>query len=105
MAAWTTPMGSTRVATLAVPGAMLHYEVQGAGPLLPAPQPGLVRTLVAFEPPATELLPDRERWRAFYEDLHRTYRTQGLSPALREFAEGAGLGAGEPPDPDPGPET
>lgn len=179
-------MGSARVATLAVPGATLRYEVQGTGPLLliipgmpadaglyavlarqladsytvarydprgmsrspldgpatdqlvevhaddarrvlaavgtgpahvltdsvsglvglhlAAAAPGQVRTLVAFEPPVTELLPDRERWRAFYEDLHDTYRTQGLYPALGKFAEGAGLGGGEPPDPDPDPE-
>jgi pimeloyl-ACP methyl ester carboxylesterase len=180
-------MGRARVATLDVPGATLHYEVQGAGPLLliipgmpadaglytvlarelapsytvasydprgmsrsrldgpatdqlvevhaddarrvldavgggpahvltdsisglaglhlAATEPGRVRTLVAFEPPVTEVLPDRERWRAFFEDLHDTYRTQGLYPALGAFAEAAGLGGGEPPDPDPDPET
>ncbi len=145
-------MSRPRVATLEVPGATLHYEVQGAGPLLliipgmpadaglytalarelapsytvasydprgmsrsrldgpatdqlvgvhaddarrvletvgggpahvltdsisglvglhlAATEPGRVRTLVAFEPPVTEVLPDRERWRAFFEDLH-----------------------------------
>jgi pimeloyl-ACP methyl ester carboxylesterase len=180
-------MGSTSVATLEVPGATLHYEVQGAGPLLliipgmpadaglyavlarqladgytvvrydprgmsrspldgpatdqqvevhaddarrvlaavgagpahlltdsvsglvglhlAATDPAQIRTLVAFEPPVTELLPDRERWRAFFDDLHDTYRTQGLYPALGMFAEAAGLGGGEPPDPDPDPEV
>ena len=180
-------MDRTRVATLKVPGARLHYEVRGAGPVLliipgmpadaglyavfarrlaasytvvtcdlrcmsrshldgpagdqlvevhaddarralgavgagpahvltdsisdlvglhlAASEPGQVRTLVAFEPPVTELLPDRERWRAFFEDLHDTDRTQGLYPALLKFAEGAGLGGGEPEDPDPDPET
>ncbi|HEV2871862.1 MAG TPA: alpha/beta fold hydrolase, partial [Actinomycetota bacterium] len=140
-------MDETRVATLKVPGASLHYEVRGDGPLLliipgmpadaglytvlarrlaagwtvvtydprgmsrsrldgpatdqlvevhaddaqrvlaavgagpahvltdsvsglvglqvAATEPEKVRTLVAFEPPVTELLPDRERWRAF----------------------------------------
>ena len=137
-------MDGTRVATLKVPGASLHYEVRGDGPLLliipgmpadaglytvlaavgagpahvltdsvsglvglqlAAAEPAMVRTLVAFEPPVTELLPDRERWRAFFDDLHDTYRTEGLYPALHKFAEGAGLGGGEPPDPDPDPET
>jgi pimeloyl-ACP methyl ester carboxylesterase len=180
-------MGSARVATLEVPGATLHYEVQGAGPLLliipgmpadaglygvlarqladgytvasydprgmsrsrldgpatdqlvevhaedarrvldavgggpahvltdsisglvglhlAATEPGRVRTLVTFEPPVTEVLPDRERWRAFFEDLHDTYRAQGLYPALGAFADAAGLDGGEPPDPDPDPET
>jgi pimeloyl-ACP methyl ester carboxylesterase len=179
-------MAATRVAGLEVPGARLHYEVRGAGPVLlvvpgmpadaglysvlarrlagsftvvtydprgvsrsrldgppedqrvevhaddarrvleavgagPADvltdsisglvglhlavsEPDRVRTLVVFEPPATELLPDRERWRAFYEGLHDTYRGQGLYPALHQFGEAAGLG-GEPPDPDPDPET
>src|SRR5215207_7693493 len=156
-------MDRTRVATLKVPGASLHYEVRGDGPLLlivpgmpadaglytvlarrlaagwtvvtydprgmsrsqldgpatvltdsvsglvglqlAATEPEKVRTLVAFEPPVTELLPDRDRWRAFFDDLHDTYRTEGLYPALHMFAEGAGLGGGEPPDPDPDPET
>ena len=174
-------MDGTRVATLKVPGASLHYEVRGDGPLLliipgmpadaglytvlarrlavgwtvvtydprgmsrsqldgpaedqlvevhaddarrvlaavgagpahvltdsvsglvglqlAAAEPAMVRTLVAFEPPVTELLPDRERWRAFFDELHDTYRTEGLYPALHKFAEGAGLGGGEPPTP------
>ena len=180
-------MGAAKVATLEVPGASLHYEVRGSGPVLliipgmpadagfyaavagqlagdrtvvaydprgmsrsrlhgpPADQrvevhaddarrvlaavgqgpadvltdsisglpglqlaarhPGQVRTLVAFEPPLTELLPDRERWRAFYEDLHATYRSDGLGPALQQFAEAVGLGGEEPPQGDPDPEV
>lgn len=184
-------MGSARVGTLEVPGASLHYEVQGSGPVLlvipgmpadagfyavltrrlaasftvvafdprgmsrsrldgpPSDQlvpvhaddarrvldavgagpahvlgdsvsglvglelaaaaPGQVRTLVAFEPPLTELLPDRERWRVFIEDLRQTYRRDGLYPALQRFGEGIGLGAEEEPEPpqqgDPDPEV
>jgi pimeloyl-ACP methyl ester carboxylesterase len=182
-------MGSARIGTLEVPGASLHYEVQGSGPVLlvipgmpadagfyavlarrlagsftvvafdprgvsrsrldgpPTDQlvpvhaddarrvldavgagpanvlgdsvsglvglelaagaPGQVRTLVTFEPPLTELLPDRERWRAFIEELHATYRSDGLYPALEKFGEGVGLsGEGQdepapPGDPDP----
>ena len=184
-------MGSARVGTLEVPGASLHYEVRGSGPVLlvipgmpadagfyavltrrlaasftvvaydprgmsrsrldgppedqlvpvhaddarrvldavgagpahvlgdsisglvglelAAGAPGQVRTLVAFEPPLTELLPDRERWRVFIEELHQTYRRDGLHPALQRFGEGVGLGAEEEPEPprqgDPDPEV
>jgi pimeloyl-ACP methyl ester carboxylesterase len=184
-------MGSTRVDTLKVPGASLHYEVQGSGPVLliipgmpadagfysvlarrladtftvvsydprgmsrsrldgppedqrvevhaddahrildavgagpayvlgdsisglvglhlAASEPGHVRALVAFEPPVSELLPDRERWRAFIEELYDIYRSEGVLPALQKFGEGTGMGGGgehdesEPqgePDPD-----
>jgi pimeloyl-ACP methyl ester carboxylesterase len=176
-------MGSTRVGTLKVPGASLHYEVQGSGPLLliipgmpadagfyavlarrlaggftvlafdprgisrsrldgppedqrvadhaddarrvldavgggpahvlcdsvsglaglelAASAPGQVRTLVTFEPPLTELLGDRERWRAFLEELHDTYRRDGLYPALQKFGEGLGLGGEDQDEPRP----
>jgi pimeloyl-ACP methyl ester carboxylesterase len=84
------------------PAHVLTDSISGlVGLHLSATEPGRVRTLVAFEPPVTEVLPDRERWRAFFEDLHDTYRAQGLYPALGAFAEAAGLGGGEPPDPDP----
>jgi pimeloyl-ACP methyl ester carboxylesterase len=180
-------MGAAKVATLEVPGASLHYEVRGSGPVLliipgmpadagfyaavagrladtwtvvafdprgmsrsrlhdpPADQrvevhaddahrvlaavgqgpaqvltdsisglpglelaathPGQVRTLVAFEPPLTGLLPDRERWHAFYEDLHATHGRDGLGPALQLFAAEVGLGGEEPPQGDPDPEV
>jgi pimeloyl-ACP methyl ester carboxylesterase len=88
------------------PAHVLTDSISGlVGLHLAATEPGRVRTLVAFEPPVTQVLPDRERWRAFFEDLHDTYRAQGLYPALGAFAEAAGLGGGEPPDPDPDPET
>jgi pimeloyl-ACP methyl ester carboxylesterase len=88
------------------PAHVLTDSISGlVGLHLAVTEPELLRTLVVFEPPVTELLPDRERWRAFYKELHDTYRTQGLYPALQSFAEAAGLGGGEPPDPDPDPET
>lgn len=88
------------------PAHVLTDSISGlVGLHLAATEPGRVGTLVAFEPPVTELLPDRERWRAFYEELHDVYRTQGLAPALQRFGEGAGLGGGEPQGPDPDPET
>lgn len=88
------------------PAHVLTDSISGlVGLELAATEPARVRTLVAFEPPVTGVLPDRERWRAFYEELHETHRTQGLYPALQLFAERAGLGGGEPPEPDPDPET
>jgi pimeloyl-ACP methyl ester carboxylesterase len=176
-------LGSTRVDTLKVPGASLHYEVQGSGPVLliipgmpadagfysvvarpladtytvvtydprgisrsrldgppedqrvevhaddahrildavgagpayvlgdsisglvglhlAANQPGHVRTLVVFEPPVTELLSDRERWRAFVEELYDSYHGQGVSSALRKFGEGMGVEGEEPDESEP----
>jgi pimeloyl-ACP methyl ester carboxylesterase len=88
------------------PAHVLTDSISGLpGLQLAASHPEQVRTLVAFEPPLTELLPDRERWRAFYEDLHATYRSDGLGPALQRFAEAVGLGGEEPPQGDPDPEV
>ena len=51
------------------PAHVLGDSVSGlVGLELAAAAAGQVRTLVAFEPPLTELLPDRERWRAFIEE-------------------------------------
>jgi pimeloyl-ACP methyl ester carboxylesterase len=92
------------------PAHVLGDSISGlVGLELAATAAGQVRTLVAFEPPLTELLPDRERWRAFIEELHQTYRRDGLYPALQRFGEGVGLGAEEEPEPprqgDPDPEV
>jgi hypothetical protein len=38
--------------------------------------------LVAHEPPLAELLPDAERWRAFFQDVGTAYATQGAGPAI-----------------------
>ena len=47
--------------------------------------PGLVRTLVAHETFLMELLPDAERWRAAFEDISQTYRSEGVFPAMGRF--------------------
>lgn len=47
--------------------------------------PELVRTFVAHEAPVLELLPDAERWRAVFEDIYETYRTEGVFPAMGKF--------------------
>src|SRR5262249_54312836 len=69
------------------------------GLALTARHPDQVHTLVAHEPPVTELLPDAARWRAFFQDLHETYRRDGVGPAMQKFGEATGLGGGPPPDP------
>jgi pimeloyl-ACP methyl ester carboxylesterase len=61
--------------------------------------PEQVDTLVAHEPPATELLPDRERHRAHAQDIHATYKREGIGPAMRKFLAGAGLEGNAPPPP------
>jgi pimeloyl-ACP methyl ester carboxylesterase len=67
---------------------------------LAARHPERVRTLVAHEPPALELLPDNARWRAFSQEVYETYRTEGVFPAMQKFGEGVGL-EGSPDEPSP----
>ncbi|WP_030681499.1 alpha/beta fold hydrolase [Streptomyces sp. NRRL B-1347] len=55
------------------------------GLALVARHPGLVRTLVAHEPPAVRTVPDHEQAWAAVEDIHRTYRRDGMGPAMAKF--------------------
>ncbi|MEV0440611.1 alpha/beta hydrolase [Streptomyces spectabilis] len=55
------------------------------GLALVARHPGLVRTLVAHEPPAVRTVPDHEQAWAAVEDIHRTYRREGMGPAMAKF--------------------
>jgi pimeloyl-ACP methyl ester carboxylesterase len=64
---------------------------------LAARYPGKVRALVAHEPPATELLPDAVELRARSQDLHDTYRNEGVGAAMQKFLAFAGLKGGPPP--------
>ncbi|OZC85528.1 alpha/beta hydrolase [Rhodococcus sp. 06-418-1B] len=50
-----------------------------------AAHPGLVRTLVAHEPPAGATLPDRDHIRAVCEDMVSIYDAQGSGPAMAAF--------------------
>ena len=50
-----------------------------------ARHPGLVRTAVAHEPPLTRILPDGVRAWAVVEDIHATYRREGMGPAMAKF--------------------
>ncbi|WP_307868286.1 alpha/beta fold hydrolase [Umezawaea beigongshangensis] len=61
------------------------------GLALAARHPERVRTLVAHEPPVTELLPDAPRLRANDEELHELHRTAGAGAALARFLELTGL--------------
>src|SRR2546430_16809172 len=45
------------------------------------------RTLVVHEPPGMEMLPDRERWRGIFADIHDTYRSQGAVAALGKVGQ------------------
>ncbi|WP_338017902.1 alpha/beta hydrolase [Streptomyces taklimakanensis] len=44
-----------------------------------------VRLTVAHEPPAMGLLPDSEDHLAFFDDVHETFRREGVAAALREL--------------------
>src|SRR5918994_3391813 len=48
--------------------------------VLVARHPEQVRTLVAHEPPAAQLLPDREQALAASVDIHETYQRDGFGP-------------------------
>jgi pimeloyl-ACP methyl ester carboxylesterase len=55
------------------------------GLVLVARHPEQVRTLVAHEPPAAQVLPDREQALAAVVDIHGTYEREGLGPAMAKF--------------------
>jgi pimeloyl-ACP methyl ester carboxylesterase len=57
-----------------------------------------VRTLVAHEPPASQLLPDREAALAACADVHDTYRRAGYGPAMAKFIALVQLTGPIPPD-------
>ena len=52
---------------------------------LVAGHPEQVRTLVAHEPPAAQVLPDREEALAAARDIHETYQHSGFGPAMAKF--------------------
>ena len=52
---------------------------------LVARHPNDVRTLVAHEPPAAAMLPDREYALAACRDIHETYLRSGTGPAMAKF--------------------
>jgi pimeloyl-ACP methyl ester carboxylesterase len=52
---------------------------------LVAKHPEQVRTLVAHEPPAAQVLPDREPVLAASVDINQTYHRSGYGPAMAKF--------------------
>jgi len=52
---------------------------------LVAKHPEQVRNLVAHEPPAAQVLPDRELALAACVDIHETYLRAGMGPAMAKF--------------------
>jgi pimeloyl-ACP methyl ester carboxylesterase len=52
---------------------------------LVARHPEQVRTLVAHEPPAAQVLPDRDPALAACVDIHDTYLREGMGPAMAKF--------------------
>jgi pimeloyl-ACP methyl ester carboxylesterase len=57
------------------------------GLALVARHPAQVRTLVAHEPPAAQVLPDREQALAAARTIHETYLRRGMGPAMARFLE------------------
>lgn len=53
--------------------------------VLVARHPDRVRTLVAHEPPAATVLPDREQALPAVVDIHETYERDGFGPAMAKF--------------------
>jgi pimeloyl-ACP methyl ester carboxylesterase len=66
---------------------------------LVARYPGRVRTLVAHEPPVSELLPDAARYHALNEQVGETYHSEGTFAAMQIFMKGVGFGNDGPPPP------
>ncbi|MEV6300057.1 alpha/beta hydrolase [Actinoplanes sp. NPDC051861] len=96
-------------------------EAVGAGPVdlfatsggavnalaLVAAHPGLLRVLVAHEPPTVALLPDHETAVAAVHDIRALYERSGIGPAMVKFIEITSLkgpvpaGFADQPGPDP----
>jgi pimeloyl-ACP methyl ester carboxylesterase len=58
---------------------------------LAARHPELVRTVVAHEPPAFELLADAMRWRELMREVEATFHRDGWGAAMQVFGEGLGM--------------
>jgi pimeloyl-ACP methyl ester carboxylesterase len=65
---------------------------------LVARHPEDVRTLVAHEPPAAQVVPDREQALAAVADIDATYQRAGLGPAMAKFIALVGLKGPVPAD-------
>ena len=73
------------------------YGSSGGGTIgleLVARHPDLVKTFVAHEAPVMELLPDADRWRAIFDDISQTYRSEGVFAAMGKFGAAVEDGGG-----------
>ncbi|MFC6080406.1 alpha/beta fold hydrolase [Sphaerisporangium aureirubrum] len=99
----TEPPGTQRIETHADDAHLLLKEVAGepayvfgssSGALvgldLITRHPGQVRALVAHEPPAVTVLPDRDHWLAFLDGVRDTYMSRGVDAAVAEFSGALG---------------
>lgn len=66
---------------------------------LAARHPEQIATVVAHEPPAPALLPEKDRRRAEMVDIVETYRSAGLGPTMQKFMANTGIRGGPPPAP------
>ena len=64
--------------------------------------PEQVRALVAHEPPLTRMLDDAAEHARIAREVHDTYLSEGVGPAMGKFLASAGLDGG-PPQPPAGP--
>ncbi len=55
------------------------------GLVLAAQHPEVIRTLVAHEPPVTQVLPDREEALAAVTDIHESYLKSGMGVGMAKF--------------------
>ncbi|MEU8827684.1 alpha/beta hydrolase [Streptomyces sp. NPDC048636] len=60
-----------------------------------ARHPERLRRVVAHEPPLVELLPDAERHRALFAEVHAAYRREGVAAAMATMSAGTGGGERE----------
>ena len=67
---------------------------------LVAQAPERVRTLIAHEPPVTELLPAEDPRRGDAQEIYQIYQEQGPEAAITRFAQTAGMD-GPPPEMSP----
>ncbi|GCD38244.1 hydrolase [Streptomyces chrestomyceticus JCM 4735] len=64
-------------------------------------RPERLTRVVAHEPPVVEVLPDAAEHRALVARVQETFRTQGLMPAMAEFAVGLKADGGDTAPPQP----
>ncbi|MDP8901954.1 MAG: alpha/beta hydrolase [Actinomycetota bacterium] len=64
--------------------------------------PEQVREMVVHEPPLTRLLDDADEHARFAREVHDTYLSEGIGPAMGKFLASAGLDQ-DPPQPPAGP--